>query len=282
MLNCEVVGIDPTYSFPRVCDATPTARIFRKSSLNKLGMIRSSHSDKQKWSSESESNRDNSRMIVELKAKCYNATLAIAKHKLRCPWCSQGSDSNNNNNDIAIVEHYLESDSSSEYLLSSQVINRDQFMYAALIFVCAISAILSASFACLLIAYLRQKRNSKLNKTTNDKQHLYHQQPTHLNHPLAEFENDDSRYEIPWEQSQQYQPLPYYRIDNHTTANHNRSSDMIISSPLDSTSIIATVTNNNHNIDLNNMASTKRLQFNHNNSSSCAVERRDDSGLGSV
>lgn len=27
------------------------------------------------------------RMIVELRGKCFNATLAVRKHLIRCPWC---------------------------------------------------------------------------------------------------------------------------------------------------------------------------------------------------
>lgn len=27
------------------------------------------------------------RMIVELRGKCFNATLAVRKHLTRCPWC---------------------------------------------------------------------------------------------------------------------------------------------------------------------------------------------------
>lgn len=28
------------------------------------------------------------KMIIELKGKCYNATIAIERYDTRCPWCS--------------------------------------------------------------------------------------------------------------------------------------------------------------------------------------------------
>ncbi|VDM45305.1 unnamed protein product [Toxocara canis] len=177
-LSCEVAGVDPTYGFPRVCDATSGARIFRKTPDGKTAMIRVRRSDVSTLRLESAEGR----MVVELKGKCYNATLAVAKHEARCPWCSEHSD-------IAIVEQYLEADPSSEFL--RQLGGRDHFLYMALIFLSAISAILSASFACLLVAFLRQKRNSKL---MANKHHLYHEQSNHMVHPLREPESEpDSR-----------------------------------------------------------------------------------------
>lgn len=32
------------------------------------------------------------KMVVELKGKCFNTTLAIQKHERLCPWCSDPSE----------------------------------------------------------------------------------------------------------------------------------------------------------------------------------------------
>uniref|UniRef100_A0A915AHY2 C2 domain-containing protein n=2 Tax=Parascaris univalens TaxID=6257 RepID=A0A915AHY2_PARUN len=252
-ISCEVAGVDPTYGFPRVCDATSSVRIFRKTPENKIASSRSRRSDVATLRSEAAEGR----MVVELKGKCYNATLAIAKHELRCPWCPEHSD-------IAIVEQYLEADSSPEFL--RQFGGRDQFLYMALIFLSAISAILSASFACLLIAFLRQKRNSKI---MANKHRLYHEQSNHIVHPLREPDAEDNRYEVPWEQSQQYHPFPYYHVGNR--------SDITISSPLDSSSIIAGSISDHTPLTKTAFTNTKRFSPN-----SSVGERRDDSGLESV
>uniref|UniRef100_A0A0R3Q2U6 ZP domain-containing protein n=1 Tax=Angiostrongylus costaricensis TaxID=334426 RepID=A0A0R3Q2U6_ANGCS len=65
-LSCQVVGTDPTYGFPRICDQTPSIRVFQE--------------------------RVTEAFLIEIRGKCFNATVAIQKHIDRCPWCPDSSD----------------------------------------------------------------------------------------------------------------------------------------------------------------------------------------------
>ncbi|KAM3723362.1 Glutamyl-tRNA(Gln) amidotransferase subunit B [Dirofilaria immitis] len=85
-LKCEVSGLDPTYGFPRICDTSPSKRIFDDDENNHLEHIRKQHSS-------------NGKLIVEVRGKCFNASFALQKYD-RCPTCVE-------HRSIAVVEQLV-------------------------------------------------------------------------------------------------------------------------------------------------------------------------------
>lgn len=67
-ISAQVVGVDTTYGFPRICDQTPAVRIFPE--------------DIYELSPETTDNK-----TIHLKAKCFEVTITVTKHMERCPWC---------------------------------------------------------------------------------------------------------------------------------------------------------------------------------------------------
>uniref|UniRef100_A0A0N5ALT7 DOMON domain-containing protein n=1 Tax=Syphacia muris TaxID=451379 RepID=A0A0N5ALT7_9BILA len=83
-ITTEIIGFDPKYGFQRICDFTASKRIFLpiddENPETMLDLIDAkSH------------NANNRRMIVELKGKCFEASLAVQKHLEVCPWCATAS-----------------------------------------------------------------------------------------------------------------------------------------------------------------------------------------------
>ncbi|CAJ0604697.1 unnamed protein product [Cylicocyclus nassatus] len=85
ILSCQVVGTDPTYGFPRICDQTASIRVFKDNASDgnrpQLATITTSHPEEELG-----------KKLVEIRAKCFNATIAVQKHKERCPWCPDPSE----------------------------------------------------------------------------------------------------------------------------------------------------------------------------------------------
>ncbi|VDO35394.1 unnamed protein product [Onchocerca flexuosa] len=171
VLKCEVAGLDPTYGFPRICDATPSKRIFDDEN-DHLERLR-----KQQYSSDG-------KLVVEVKGKCFNASLALQKYD-RCPTCVE-------HRSIAVIEQYTDPEVSHDFL--HHLNGNSQFLYA-LVILSGFAIILTAGFACLLIAYLHQKRQLNLSMSKQ----LLHSEPLNSTQSLRLYE-DDSRYDIPWEQ----------------------------------------------------------------------------------
>ncbi|MCP9259600.1 Protein R10E12.2 [Dirofilaria immitis] len=180
-LKCEVSGLDPTYGFPRICDTSPSKRIFDDDENNHLEHIRKQHSS-------------NGKLIVEVRGKCFNASFALQKYD-RCPTCVE-------HRSIAVVEQYTNPETSNDFF--NRFNTNDQFLYAVVI-LSAFAVILTTGFACLLIAFLHQKH--QLNVSISKR--LLHSEPLNATHSLRLCE-DDSRYDVPWEQvSTMHQRSPY-------------------------------------------------------------------------
>uniref|UniRef100_A0A0K0D874 C2 domain-containing protein n=1 Tax=Angiostrongylus cantonensis TaxID=6313 RepID=A0A0K0D874_ANGCA len=86
-LSCQVVGTDPTYGFPRICDQTPSIRVFQEQVTEAFGRIR-----RHQTTSAPLSEEELGKKLIEIRGKCFNATVAIQKHIERCPWCPDPSD----------------------------------------------------------------------------------------------------------------------------------------------------------------------------------------------
>lgn len=241
-IACEVVGVDPKYKFPRVCDSTSDTRIFAVS-FNKSRIISQS------------SNEENGKMMVELHGKCFNATLGLQKHEERCPWCKE-------HNDVAIVEQYAYPEESVTWL---QRLERcDPFVISTLL-LAAISIISTALLLHRCASFYRLKQaSSKYNK----KCRLYHEPPSRIIHPLRIDETEETKYEIPWE-NQQYHPVPYYRLGNR--------SEGAVTSPVDSSLTNATTVSDYGFPPKSTFTNNRRFS-----PSSSFQGRHDDSGLESV
>lgn len=51
-------------------------------------------------SKDAKKDSENEKAIAELRGKCFNATIAVQKHTIRCPWCPDPSS-------LAIVEQQV-------------------------------------------------------------------------------------------------------------------------------------------------------------------------------
>ncbi|VDK52193.1 unnamed protein product [Anisakis simplex] len=256
-LGCEVSGVDPTYGFTRTCDSTTNVRMFQKTVdeeflLNRVGEMELPVVD------------ESGKMLVEMRGKCFNATLAIEKHDKRCPWCVEHTE-------VAVVGHQLpDDDPSSEFMRYFGM--ADQLVYITVIVLTVIAVASSGAFACLLIAYLRQKRNSEELSSVNVKSKarfgVYHDN-CHRVHVESLHGSDDStssRYETPWDQK--YHALPHW-LSNRSDATSTSAIDTV-----------STLTGPMSNHNSRSTIGTCHLKLSPNLTTVC--DRHDDSGLESV
>ncbi|CAJ0597592.1 unnamed protein product [Cylicocyclus nassatus] len=92
-LRCQVVGTDPLYGFPRVCDHTALVRAFPDGIDEFLERRRRQATVTTTPMPEEELGK----RMIEIRARCFNATVAVEKHTERCPWCPDPSD-------VALIE----------------------------------------------------------------------------------------------------------------------------------------------------------------------------------
>ncbi|VDN19697.1 unnamed protein product [Gongylonema pulchrum] len=155
----------------------------------------------------------NGKLVMEVRAKCFNASLAVQKYD-RCPTCAE-------HHSIAVVEQYTDPETSNDLL--HRINGNDHFIYALLI-LSAFTAVLTTGFACLFIAFLHQKRRLKV---CTSKQRL-HSEPLNTIHTLHACPEDTryslyylstrstmSQYDVPWEQvSTTYRRPPYRNLSS--------------------------------------------------------------------
>uniref|UniRef100_F1L8F8 C2 domain-containing protein n=1 Tax=Ascaris suum TaxID=6253 RepID=F1L8F8_ASCSU len=135
--GCEISGVDPMYGFPRTCDTTSAVRTFHHepTKVNKL-------------SNAAAEVNDDGKMIVELRGKCFNVSLAIQKHQTHCPWCSSPTE-------LSLISQLTETESSRD--IPNEWIDHEHLLSAGVITLALIAVLSSASFTCLLVAYLRRR-----------------------------------------------------------------------------------------------------------------------------
>uniref|UniRef100_A0A914E1P9 C2 domain-containing protein n=1 Tax=Acrobeloides nanus TaxID=290746 RepID=A0A914E1P9_9BILA len=238
-LTCQIVGTDPTFGFARVCDETQPVKIF-KQAIQPLSQIRSRRHEE----SQPTPTLDEVRMIVEVRGKCFNATLAVQKHVQRCPWCPDPN---------LQIHHESQPDSeirSSNPTFFNQLHNQEQYIQMIVfIGLAAIIVITSTSCTCLLILYLKQKkRNSRGHRNSNSKQslqyngmisscHHYHQVLEPLKGQIIRERVEDLCYETPWDKK--YRPLPH--ILSSSSSSSGQKSECTTTSPLTSTSALGSM-----------------------------------------
>ncbi|VDM51063.1 unnamed protein product [Toxocara canis] len=142
---CEVIGSDPKYGFQRTCDYTPAVGIFRDNVQPNTSYI----SGKIRMSPESP-NIDRGKMIVELRGKCFNATITVQKHIERCPWCT----------DITTTPPMLTTPKLEKARkATAKFVFDERFELACVAILATICVLSAAAFTWLLVAYLRQRSN---------------------------------------------------------------------------------------------------------------------------
>ncbi|CAJ0597490.1 unnamed protein product [Cylicocyclus nassatus] len=205
-LSCQVVGIDPTYGFPRVCDQTATIRVFQER-VAETGRNRR-HQD---MPTTAISEEELGKKLIEIRAKCFNATLAVQKHTERCPWCPDPSD-------VTLIEQRLPEDTSQSTAIFSQLKRDEKLLHVCVLLLAGIAVLASLGFACVLVAFLRQKRTHC---------HIY-EKPLHHPPPSTWKTDGHARYGIPWEQTR---PLTY-------KLSPSSKAEATTTSPLDSVSTL--------------------------------------------
>ncbi|CAJ0597561.1 unnamed protein product [Cylicocyclus nassatus] len=248
-LSCQVVGTDPTYGFPRVCDQTASIRVFQEETN---GRIRR-HQDVTTIATPEE---ELGKKLVEIRAKCFNVTLAVQKHTDRCPWCPDPSD-------VTIVEQRMPEELSA--FSTSVLMQLGQDLVPATMLILAIIAILaSLGFAFVLIAFLRQKRTSR-QVAVKPRYQPFSPAPCGI-------AKEENRYDLPWEHTR---PLAYW-------LSSSPKSEATTTSPLESTSSIGLRSSIvvPHNFRSGGTVPQTRLY--HYISSNSSTSPGRDSGLGSV
>uniref|UniRef100_A0A915CV40 C2 domain-containing protein n=1 Tax=Ditylenchus dipsaci TaxID=166011 RepID=A0A915CV40_9BILA len=232
-----------------VCDETPTKRVFNEaviqqalirprweSSSNRyvrsVGVRQARnlqpHADKEELSGNGE------RMIVELRGRCFNATLAVRKHTKRCPWCPDpnlhlvvvGGPSGQQFSDKEGIDSM---DSLQQRIAGADAL----FLHNCVILVlCGAVVFGFTGFCCALTMHCRYRKRHKrkgLTKSTGGKKLLkkFAPLPCHspqqpVMHKIAEpmkgvrrppMDNhnhilNEQRYETPWDKK--YRPLPHW------------------------------------------------------------------------
>ncbi|CAJ0597587.1 unnamed protein product [Cylicocyclus nassatus] len=206
-LRCQVLGTDPLYGFPRVCDHTASISAFPDGNDELLERRRRQATTTSTALPEEELGK----RLIEIQARCFNATVAVEKHTERCPWCPDPAD-------VALIEQRLPEDPSSAYSTSffSQLKSDDKILHASVLILAGISILTSLGFAFALVALLRQKRS---HRQLSVKPRYQPYSPS-----SRKTSEEENRYDMPWEQTL---PLTYCL---------SSSSKSTTTSPLDSTS----------------------------------------------
>ncbi|CAI4229088.1 unnamed protein product [Auanema sp. JU1783] len=209
-VSCQVVGTDTMYGFPRTCDKTSSVRVFQATDSETPIHTRSRRHNM-------ETTDEKGKSIIEIRGKCFNATLTIEKHTERCPTCPDP-------NDMTIIGQELPDELS---VFSASILaplrGEDRLMHIGMLALAAIAVCTSAAFGCLLVAFMRQKNFSRSTRQISVKPRY------HLPYSPALVKTDDeSRYDMPWEL---HRNLGYWQTKSDTATT---------TSPLDSSSSIGT------------------------------------------
>ncbi|ETN77038.1 hypothetical protein RB195_010228 [Necator americanus] len=206
-LSCQVVGTDPTYGFPRVCDQTASIRIFQDGVVEAFGRNR-----RHQTTTTAVPEDELGKKLIEIRAKCFNATVAVQKHTERCPWCPDPSD-------VTLIEQRLPEDVSTfSASILSQLKGDDRILHVSVLVLAGIAILASLGFACVLVAFLRQKRT---HRQISVKPRYQPYSPS-----SCKTADDENRYDMPWEQTR---PLTYW-------LSSSSKSEATTTSPLDSAS----------------------------------------------
>ncbi|KAH7731913.1 Protein R10E12.2 [Aphelenchoides avenae] len=211
VVSAQIAGTDPSFGFSRVCDETPAKRPFNDIAAVSLTSRsrRNEHSD------------DEGRMLVEMRGRCFNATLAVRKHMTRCPWCPDP------NLQISVTGQQVgDFDADSEMGFFERLVGANSDSFVVIVALSGITVTLSVLLCVLFAMHMRQRRRKQYRSgKPRPQQFLYHQQRATLPPPtmyqIAEplkgchsDQRDEQRYETPWESK--YRPIPYWLTQGGT------------------------------------------------------------------
>jgi len=148
------------------------------------------------------------RTLLEIRGRCFNASLSIAKYDKNCPWCKE-----------AVIETKIiptDDSTSSDFL--HQFKKSDHLLQIGLVGLALIAVISTTAFASLFVVVCSKRHrnfrqpSSSSNSTCTS--HEYHERvPTSSNLVvkacrISNGSDDNSKYETPWDQK--FRPLPYW------------------------------------------------------------------------
>ncbi|VDM60846.1 unnamed protein product [Angiostrongylus costaricensis] len=252
-LSCQVVGTDPTYGFPRICDQTPSIRVFQERVTEAFGRNRRHQTTTGPLSEE-----ELGKKLIEIRGKCFNATVAIQKHIERCPWCPDPSD-------VTLIEQRIPDDISSTFSASilSQWKGDDHILHISVLVLAAITILASIGFASMLVAFLKHKRTHR-QISVNPRYHPY-------SSSKCKVSDDENRYDMPWEQTR---PLTYWLSSS--------KSEATTTSPLDSASSLGATSSIVAPYNFRATCTIPQTHLYHHISPNSSVGPGHDSGLESV
>ncbi|VDO64580.1 unnamed protein product [Heligmosomoides polygyrus] len=251
-LSCQVVGTDPTYGFPRVCDQTPSIRVFQERIVEAFGRNRRHQTTPTPLSEE-----ELGKKLIEIRGKCFNATVAVQKHIERCPWCPDPSD-------VTLIEQRMpEEPSVFTASILSQLKGDDRILHVSVLVLAGIAVLASVGFACVLVAFLRQKRTHR-QISVKPRYHPY--SPS-----TCKTGDDENRYDMPWEQTR---PLTYWLSSS--------KSEATTTSPLDSASSLGAPSSIVPPYSFRSGCTIPQTHLYHHISPNSSIGAGHDSGLESV
>jgi len=155
-VTCQIVGVDPTYGFPRICDATSVTAIFDDQLIDAASLT-----------------KEDSNILVDLKGNCFNATLTVTPRIGRCPWCPNKNDQDKLTAQVEEKAHsthprHLSSTSNK----SDEVISTELLELVGVCLLASLAMLSTAATALMAIIYLRNKKRAKLVAADKAKQIL--------------------------------------------------------------------------------------------------------------
>ncbi|KAK6016320.1 hypothetical protein OSTOST_18198 [Ostertagia ostertagi] len=201
-MSCQVVGTDPTYGFPTSLRPNPVdsrvPRAYHRGICGEFETFRFPGRNRRHQSTTQTplSEEDLGKKLIEIRGKCFNATVwPYKKHteSLSCCVGSLGRDSDRTKGVHPLLNPITLPDEPS--VLSASILSHlrgdDRILHVSVLVLAGIAILASIGFACVLVAFLRQKR-----------------------------------YDMPWEQTR---PLTYWMSSSS-------KSEATTTSPLDSAS----------------------------------------------
>ncbi|GMT19723.1 hypothetical protein PFISCL1PPCAC_11020 [Pristionchus fissidentatus] len=212
-LSCQITGNDPVYAFPRVCDQTAASKPFRGTGSDDVFGRYRRHDGLVVETIEA----DERRKVIEVRGRCFNATLVVQKHTERCPWCPDPAA-------LSIIANELPEEAQISSASALLGLSDAQLLHVGLFALGLLTVVITCLLCCFIIAYCRQKTTIKKRSVSVKPRHTYIYQ-----------QDDERRYDAPWEQ-QSGRPLTYGLFSNSNSC--SKSETNTTTSPLDSSSSI--------------------------------------------
>ncbi|KAF8357493.1 hypothetical protein PRIPAC_92488 [Pristionchus pacificus] len=211
-LSCQITGNDPVYAFPRVCDQTSASKPFRGANSDDVFGRYRRHDGLVVETIDA----DDRKKVIEVRGRCFNATLVVQKHTERCPWCPDPAA-------LSVIANELPEEAQISSASALLGLSDSQLLQAGVFGLALLTVIVTGLLFCFVVAYCRQKSTLKKRSVSVKPRHTYIYQ-----------QEDERRYDAPWEQAGR--PLTYGLFSNSNSC--TKSETNTTTSPLDSSSSI--------------------------------------------